>query len=212
MCSRVNVLDHMVSCGRRIIVTWYCTMHVYNQCTVAKCVKPWLSGEPLPSEVIVAGPIAGVRLESTDACHRRGVWEPSSPCAQDGGRGHKMRWMSCSPTISMLISSLGGLVLVGAGRWCHCEGCGRGTQGHHLVPWLRLGHSINNMYSLQVVSKCVPHLIQKLTTSVVDVQELFTKFTISHWFLNTIIESDYSVCCKTQTVNLSARSNGLYWP
>lgn len=50
-------------------------------------------------------------------------------------------------------------------------GCGHGhtAPARIMIDGLRFTHSINNMDSLQVVSKCATHLIQKLRASVVDV-------------------------------------------
>lgn len=36
---------------------------------------------------LLIGPFVGVRLGSSDACYRRGVWEPTGRCREDGGGG-----------------------------------------------------------------------------------------------------------------------------
>lgn len=57
------------------------------------------------------GPFVGARLGSSDACYRKGVWEPTGQRTEDGGGAKKMRETFWSPTIGMLMSSPVGLVL-----------------------------------------------------------------------------------------------------
>lgn len=58
---------------------------VYVCQTVGVCDNPCMSTEPLHGEVIAHWPFVGVRLGSSDACYRRGVWEPTG----DGGGGKR---------------------------------------------------------------------------------------------------------------------------
>lgn len=37
------------------------------------------------------GPFVGARLGSSDACYKKGVWEPSGQRTEDGGGAKKMR-------------------------------------------------------------------------------------------------------------------------
>lgn len=40
-----------------------------------------------PAEVSAHWPFVGVKLGSNDACHRRGVWEQTGQCTEDGAEG-----------------------------------------------------------------------------------------------------------------------------